>query len=162
MVLNTVFIPECHINTIQDDITAKTVPIWLHHTCIPLLLNRRYNTPNGLRYGRYYIYDHRHPIDVAGIGGVEPVNQELHSTIWVFCYFAFKFLRDCSRDFQHLKTDSYGFGYTVVYIELEIMTFISKYHHSLGVCIPPPPLIRFPFQKKKALEAPLKGLSMRF
>ena len=32
-VQNAVIISYRHVNAIQDDITAKTVPIWLHHTC---------------------------------------------------------------------------------------------------------------------------------
>ena len=36
-VWNTVFIPECKINTLQDNITEETVPIWLHHTVYLLL-----------------------------------------------------------------------------------------------------------------------------
>ena len=32
MLTNFAFIPECHDDANQDDIGAKTVPIWLHHT----------------------------------------------------------------------------------------------------------------------------------
>ena len=30
--LNVVLIPRYHVNAFQCDISAKTVPIWLHHT----------------------------------------------------------------------------------------------------------------------------------
>ena len=29
---NAVYVPGCYVKAIQDDITSKTVPIWLHHT----------------------------------------------------------------------------------------------------------------------------------
>ena len=32
LVLNIVLIPRCHVNAVQDDISAKTVPIRLRHT----------------------------------------------------------------------------------------------------------------------------------
>ena len=32
MVLNAQFIPRRRVNAVQDDIFAKTIPIWLHHT----------------------------------------------------------------------------------------------------------------------------------
>ena len=32
LVLNAVFILICHVKTVKDDISAKTVPIWSHHT----------------------------------------------------------------------------------------------------------------------------------
>ena len=32
LVLNAVFITVYHVKSVQDDISAKTVPIWLHHT----------------------------------------------------------------------------------------------------------------------------------
>ena len=32
MIQNVVFIPVCNFNAIQDDITAKNVPVLLHHT----------------------------------------------------------------------------------------------------------------------------------
>ena len=27
-------IPICHVSAVQDDISSKTVPIWLHHTTV--------------------------------------------------------------------------------------------------------------------------------
>ena len=36
LVKNVVFIPRCLVKAVQDDISAKTVPIWLHHT-VPTL-----------------------------------------------------------------------------------------------------------------------------
>ena len=34
VVLNTVIITVYHVRTVQDDISAKTAPIWLHHTVL--------------------------------------------------------------------------------------------------------------------------------
>ena len=37
MVFYSVFIPICHVNTVQDDISAnKIIPILLYHTVLPL------------------------------------------------------------------------------------------------------------------------------
>ena len=35
-VYNAVFILICHVKAVQDDISAKTVPIWLHETVADL------------------------------------------------------------------------------------------------------------------------------
>ena len=39
-VYNAVFIARCHVNTVQDDISTKTVPIGLRHTIYHFFLVR--------------------------------------------------------------------------------------------------------------------------
>ena len=40
LVWNVVFIPRCFVQAVRDDLSAKTVPIWLHHTVRAWLKHR--------------------------------------------------------------------------------------------------------------------------
>ena len=56
LVLNAVFITDYHVKAVQDDISAKTVPIWLHQT-VHWLISAKDPHPAGLKWkGLVYLY----------------------------------------------------------------------------------------------------------
>ena len=55
MVENAVVIPECLVNAIQDEIIAKTVPTWLHHTVDRIwIFSTGFPFENGIIYSAQY------------------------------------------------------------------------------------------------------------
>ena len=77
-------VPRCIVKAVQDDIFAKTVPIWLHHTVGNIFM----------------VLQAGHPGEaVPGRGG--GVNTQAKGTIMVFCGFLVnKFIANSSKTNQ--------------------------------------------------------------